>query len=168
MPNRVENCKNWNGKLFRYIVYSWLIDSVPQPLCLQFTYPEFLPSERPEYGTDKHFVLQVAVQLPQPTSVHIMEHGSTDVSCTVNVSHLPPLRMKLHLPPTYPLELPPEIHSLDSVHDWLAPAIVKSFNDRLLTLWDKENVLGIWIDYMRNGELLSLLTFQHSGRISIR
>jgi E3 ubiquitin-protein ligase RNF14 len=127
---------------------------------LQFTYPEFLPSERPEYG--KQFVLQVAVQLPEPTSVHIREHDSTGVSCTVHVSHLPPLRMKLLLPPAYPLELPPDIHSLDSVHDWLAPATIKLFKDRLLELWDKENVLGIWIDHIRNGELLSIFDFQTS------
>ncbi|KAF8499461.1 hypothetical protein JB92DRAFT_2981465 [Gautieria morchelliformis] len=124
-------------------------------LALQSTYPDFLPSERPEYG--EQFVLQVAVQLPEPTPVHIVEHNSANIVYTVSVSHLPPLLLKLLLPPTYPLEQPPIIHSLESLHDWLSADTLKILENRLFALWDKENVLGIWMDHIRNGELLSFL-----------
>ena len=132
----------------------------------QFTYPDFLPSKRPDY--DEQFVLQVAVQLPEPTSVHIMEHNTTDTAYTAIVSHLPPLRLNLLLPPNYPLEHPPVILSLDSVNDWLTPANIQLLKDSLTTLWDKENVLGIWIDHIRNGELLAFLDLQHSSPTYIR
>ena len=133
----------------------------------QSTYPEILPNERPEEG--EPFVLQVSVQLPEPTHVHILEDKSTTIPYTVNnVSHLPPLRLTLLLPPTYPLELPPVIHSLDCIHDWLTPATIRLSKERLLTLWDRENVLGIWIDHIRNGELLSSLNLAHSSPPSIK
>jgi E3 ubiquitin-protein ligase RNF14 len=122
---------------------------------LQSTYPDFLPTEGPKYG--EQFVLEVAVQLPEPTQVHIVEHNSANIAYTVSVSHLPPLLLKLLLPPTYPLEQPPIIHSLESRHDWLSADTLKILGDRLCTLWDKENVLGIWLDHIRNGELLSFL-----------
>lgn len=125
-----------------------------------------MPHERPTYGGQS--VFEVAVQLPGPTPVHIVEHGSADVAYTANVSHLPPLLLKLLLPPTYPLEQPPVILSLDSTNDWLTPATIQLLRDKLTALWDKENVLGIWIDYIRTGELLSFLDILHSNPTSIK
>ncbi|KAF8592052.1 hypothetical protein K439DRAFT_1325929 [Ramaria rubella] len=129
---------------------------------LQSTYPEFLPTEQPQYGHE--FILQVAVQLSEPVQVQVQEDNDTETMHRVNISHLPPLSLNVLLPPTYPLQQPPVLHALQSRHDWLPVELIETLKHTLLDMWNNEHVLGLWMEHIQNGEefLSSLNIFQPS------
>src|SRR5271154_3723238 len=68
-----------------------------------------------------------------------------------NLSHLPPLTLKITLPDAYPAEKPPLI-SLSTSPPWIPKAVLKSLKADCVRLWEelgKDLVIYTFIDHLR-------------------
>jgi E3 ubiquitin-protein ligase RNF14 len=109
-----------------------------------------VPSEQPKDG--EPFVLQVSVQLSEPRPVLIVNEDNPEATQSVTVSHLPPLLINLLLPPAYPLDHPPTIHSIQPSHAWLPPPLIEHLTRILLDMWDNQCVLDLWVERIQDGD----------------
>ncbi|KAK0526770.1 hypothetical protein OC835_005175 [Tilletia horrida] len=98
---------------------------------------------------------------PEASSSRAAEEGSAPASTTLELQHLPPLTLRLSLPPTYPLDEPPQIDSLEAA--WLqapsssartAPSSQAEWvRRRLREQWEESRaeVLWSWAEWVREG-----------------
>ncbi|CAO1614064.1 unnamed protein product [Sympodiomycopsis kandeliae] len=101
------------------------------------------------------------VSLNNPTNVHVTEGQNSSVGDQVSdlqVSHLPPLFLRVSLPPAYPLRAPPKILHMTS--PWLPrtsssqhTAATEWITERLMQQWDevKGEILWSWGEWLREG-----------------
>lgn len=150
----------------------------------QSIYPSLLslqpnPSNRP----GRLLSISVPIALPASTSTILKQTASTGPSGilpTLEIAHLPPITVRLLLPPSYPLQQPPKILSLranlpdgDLRHYWLdKPSLVKVEN-RIKDLWEEEHaiagegagVIWRWWEWIGLGEFLTDLGYIDGGHM---
>jgi E3 ubiquitin-protein ligase RNF14 len=107
--------------------------------------------------------------------------GPSTTSPTLDISHLPPLTVRLRLRPTYPLEASPTVISIraplpsaERGQAWLSRKSLSGLQDRLASLWKEDvevsgegtGVLWRWWEWIANGDFLYDLTmYDKEGRI---
>ncbi|TFK41398.1 hypothetical protein BDQ12DRAFT_647377 [Crucibulum laeve] len=130
---------------------------------LESIYPECVSSQI----IDGSLKLEIPIEFGEPRVVKILQDNAVASSSadtkpeTISLSTLPPLLLQLILPPTYPLQSPPQILSIRATHMWLPKiAMVQS---ALLDQWQGEGVLYNWVEYIRTGEFLEPLSFIADG-----
>ncbi|KAL8788991.1 MAG: hypothetical protein Q9213_001400 [Squamulea squamosa] len=67
------------------------------------------------------------------------------------LSHLPPIQLQIHLPPTYPIEQPPELKLVSEI-PWLSEKALKILECEGNNLWEEmghSQVLFAYIDHLR-------------------
>ncbi|TFK71862.1 RWD-domain-containing protein [Pluteus cervinus] len=89
----------------------------------------------------------------------------------ISVSALPPILLDVKLPPTYPLQSPPEILAIHVTHDWFPN--ISELQDLLLQSWvaGPDVVLFNWIETIHSGvflEDLAQVNVDNTLRISTR
>ncbi|KAF8509891.1 hypothetical protein BU17DRAFT_23781, partial [Hysterangium stoloniferum] len=117
-------------------------------------YPDIIPPTLPDEA--ESFTLEIPVGLDRPFQVCVIGHdpgldGDRTLE-TPRISRLPPICIKLSLPSEYPVDDPPKIHSLRTIHDWLSPDDLKFLSQELEKIWTGDSVLAMWIAYLSNGE----------------
>ncbi|GAX73932.1 hypothetical protein CEUSTIGMA_g1382.t1 [Chlamydomonas eustigma] len=73
------------------------------------------------------------------------------------VHHLPPIRLVLQFPSTYPVEQPPSIKLLSAM--WLTSTQLQSLQSQLLVLWQAQRgdpVVFVWMDWLKQNALSHL------------
>ncbi|KAG5648159.1 hypothetical protein DXG03_006113 [Asterophora parasitica] len=130
---------------------------------LESIYPECISSEI----TDKSLRLDIPVEFNVPRRVRVVQDGSSpstsdaDAEITLSLSSLPSLMLSVILPPSYPLESPPNVTSIRASHIWLPHVIMSRLQRLLAEMWQPgEGVLYAWIEFLRNGEFLKSLAFE--------
>ncbi|KAF8971579.1 hypothetical protein BDZ97DRAFT_1252221 [Flammula alnicola] len=123
---------------------------------LESIYPEYISSR----NSDGILNLEVPVELGSPRFVditssnrfdaHLIPHNQEEkISLTV----LPPIRLHIVLPPSYPLYGPPKITSIRATHGWLPDTI--ALQTALIEMWQmQESVLYRWVEHVRSGDFL--------------
>ncbi|KAF8203302.1 hypothetical protein BJ912DRAFT_943537 [Pholiota molesta] len=80
-------------------------------------------------------------------------HFRLEVPENLFLSILPPILLRILLPPAYPSHCPPTIVSIRATNAWLSDT--SSLNESLVRMWKPEEaVLYLWIEYMRSGDFL--------------
>ncbi|KAG9314645.1 RWD-domain-containing protein [Chiua virens] len=88
-----------------------------------------------------------------------------------SLSILPPLRLRIALPPLYPSQAPPIIQSLQANSAWLPPCILTLVEERLIAMWspgDDSGILYTWVEWIRTGNFLSDIGFLADDLLSIQ
>lgn len=85
---------------------------------------------------------------PQP---QVPPGGGVGDNDSLNVSHLPSLRLRMTLPKGYPTETPPSV-SISSDPPWLAPETVARLEGDVVNLWEemgRDMVAFAYIDHVQ-------------------
>ncbi|KAL8767703.1 MAG: hypothetical protein Q9209_005883 [Squamulea sp. 1 TL-2023] len=75
-------------------------------------------------------------------------HAAVEVH---ELSHLPPVQLRIHLPPTYPIEQPPQLKLVSEI-PWLSKVALERLESEGKKLWEEmghSQVLFAYIDYLR-------------------
>ncbi|KAF4970098.1 hypothetical protein FSARC_2799 [Fusarium sarcochroum] len=84
------------------------------------------------------------------TPAQAAENGQPEVD-SLEVSYLPSLRLRVHLPDGYPVDVPPEIH-VSTTPQWLTKETIKKLEDDGPRLWDeigRDMVAFTYIDHIQ-------------------
>ena len=80
--------------------------------------------------------------------------SSSNCAALATVSHLPPIRLHIDIPPGYPEESPPEAQL---ICEWLSPSQIAALQQQLDRLWQEQGpglpVGYVWIDWLQNDAL---------------
>jgi E3 ubiquitin-protein ligase RNF14 len=123
-----------------------------------------------------------ALPAPIPTILKqgVSTAGSSGVLPTLEIAHLPPITVRLLLPPSYPLQQPPKVLSLranlpdgDLRHHWLEKASLARLEDRVREFWEEEKavvgegagVIWRWWEWIGAGEFLTDLGYIADGQL---
>ncbi|WWD17839.1 hypothetical protein CI109_102283 [Kwoniella shandongensis] len=122
------------------------------------------PSEKP----GRLLTLTIPIALATQTIVQL--DTSSGPSASLEVSHLPPITLRILLPATYPIAEPPKpitirapLPSGEKIGNWLPRTVLKDVQDKLNELWTEETEIGgegmgvlwKWWEWVGNGEFLS-------------
>jgi E3 ubiquitin-protein ligase RNF14 len=117
--------------------------------------------------------LEIPITLPCPTSTDLSTSfaagaASSSALSSLELSHLPPIKVRVYLPPSYPLASPPTIvsirASLPSLPGaWLSKRVLAHVGDRLRTMWQEDQevmgegsgVVWRWWEWVGSGDFLS-------------
>lgn len=94
-----------------------------------------------------------AAPLPTPPG---SDHEKDEIAVvalqdTHKVEHLPPLHLRVALPPGYPADTPPQV-TLSTTTDWLPTATIKDLEDECAKLWEdygRCQILFSYIDFLQ-------------------
>lgn len=79
-------------------------------------------------------------------------------SHSASLSVLPPLHLRIALPPAYPADAPPIIQYLQASSAWLPQPILALIKERLTAMWapgEESGILYTWVEWIRTGDFLS-------------
>jgi E3 ubiquitin-protein ligase RNF14 len=127
-----------------------------------------------EVDGSKYIYLVIPIVLPSSTSTELSYSFAADTATAfstvtpLQISHLPPITVKLLLSPFYPVYEPPTIMKIKAdlgseSHQWLNKRHLTELEGRILTMWaeDKEmtgegsGVIWRWWEWIGSGEFLS-------------
>ncbi|KAL7424702.1 hypothetical protein Q5752_000386 [Cryptotrichosporon argae] len=144
---------------------------------LESIYPsQIVVHPNPTSKPGQLLTLTIPISLPSPTFLSLPSSAST----SLHVTHLPPLNVRLVLPPVYPLEAPPRAVSLRASLPgqdaaWLARGVLERVTDRLARMWDEDRaggegvgVLWRWWMWVGGGEFLIDLGLQKGDTIELQ
>lgn len=131
---------------------------------------------------DAIVTLRVPVELGQDTPLNIfpVSHDvylssssfvPKDFSHTVSLSVLPPIHLRIVLPPSYPSQSPPIIQSLHATSAWLPPSTLPLIKERMSAMWspgDESGILYTWVEWIRTGDFLTDIGFLADDMHSIQ
>ncbi|KAK3690826.1 hypothetical protein LTR37_018954 [Vermiconidia calcicola] len=98
----------------------------------------FIPSQSPDIGINNSYASTAA-------------NGGAYIERDIGLSHLPPLRLHVTLPATYPEEAPPTVR-LTSDHGWLPNEKIRELEVEAEKLWEEYGrcqILFAYIDYLQ-------------------
>ena len=137
------------------------------------------PSNRP--GRLLNISIPVALPASLPTILkQLSADGPSTVLPTLEIANLPPITVRLLLPPCYPLQQPPKVLSLranlpdgDMRHHWLDRISLGKLSDRIQELWEGEQaiagegagVIWRWWDWIGLGEFLTELEYIENNQL---
>lgn len=126
--------------------------------------------------------LDIPVSLSGPTTADLAPSfaattpASSSSTSSLELSHLPPLKVRLALSPTYPLNCPPRVISIRaplpaSSGAWLSKRVLAHMQDRLVRMWaeDKElagegaAVVWRWWEWVGSGDFLQEIGMLQDG-----
>lgn len=126
--------------------------------------------------------MEIPISLQGPTNIDLSSSfqasalASSSTTSSLLLSHLPPLKVRLALPSTYPLEQPPKIISIRaplpaSTGAWLSKRTLAQVQDKISQMWtdDKEMtgegsaVVWKWWEWIGSGEFLVDLGMMKNG-----
>lgn len=117
--------------------------------------------------------LDIPITLLSPTSTQISTSfaagaASSSALTSLELLHLPPIKVRLHLPSLYPLRAPPKILSIRAPLPslpgaWLSKRVLAHVADRMRTMWQEEidasgessGVVWKWWEWVGTGDFLS-------------
>ena len=125
---------------------------------LQSIYPDCVSRDSLNGGLK----LEIPVEPQNPINVFITAGGSGEIQeHHLSLSSLPPVLLKVVLPPAYPLHAAPEISSFHVTGSWIPHIglVLKS----LLEMWHPgEAILYTWVEWIRSAEFLNSLQLMHN------
>lgn len=93
------------------------------------------------------FVPQPAGSAKQENGNHAKAPATAHVEHDVQLSHLPPLKLKIELPDGYPSDHPP-VASLATNHDWLPHTKLRQLEQQAAQLWEEYGQCQILFTYI--------------------
>ncbi|KDR84753.1 hypothetical protein GALMADRAFT_217815 [Galerina marginata CBS 339.88] len=129
---------------------------------LEAIYPECIASNK----AGGFLNLEIPIEFGTPRILSITGTSSVTQGSfateALSLTVLPPVILRICLPPLYPLYDSPEIVSIRTTHGWLPNAM--ALQDSLFQLWESgESVLYKWVEYVRTGDFLQGMERASSG-----
>ena len=143
-----------------------------QALMTQSIYPTSI-STCPLHDGGKELDLSIDIGLASLTTTTLSTFsklaGPSTTTSEISLTHLPPIKAVIHLPPDYPLQTGPIIKSLraplsdeDTGVQWLSKKHRLDIEAKLIELWDEEKelngegigVLWRWWECLSTGDFL--------------
>jgi E3 ubiquitin-protein ligase RNF14 len=131
------------------------------------------PSTAEDHG--RMLSLDIPITLLSPMSTEISTSfaagaASSSTMTSLELSHLPPIKVRLHLPPLYPLQAPPKIISIRAPLPslpgaWLSKRVLSHVVDKMRSVWQEDmdamregsGVVWRWWEWVGTGDFLSEL-----------
>lgn len=127
---------------------------------LESIYPDFVASNLDNFQSTLQ--LLVPVEFARAQNITIFEPDGRLPDESLSVSVLPPLVLNIDLLESYPLTNPPGI-SIRSTHSWLPGFAKVSLRASMLNMWNGDEILCSWVEYILSGDFL--LAHQVDGHL---
>ena len=184
MAGTTDECEILQKDEIEVLEVGFFLVSV-HPTDPQSIYPSQLtllpnPSSRP----GRLLSISISIALPSSFPTILKQSTSTTGSSallpTLEIAHLPPITVRLLLPPSYPLQLPPKVLSLranlpdgDLRHHWMEKNLLGKVENRMIELWEEEKavlgegagVMWRWWEWIGVGDFLTDLGCIEHGEL---
>lgn len=117
---------------------------------IESIYPDYLSRQ------NETILLNIPIDLEEIRTIQISSNGTrlhkdnNESHLELQISKLPPFRLEVTLPSSYPLDEPPLIKSFK----WLPEINLDDLHEPLQAMWATEGVLFSWVEFLRSGDFL--------------